>query len=332
MPHEMTRQSPPGPPNARFGAGVTIAGPAGEAPSATGPRPAVPEQPFHHLDELWIQVAGTVCNLTCTHCFVTCGPAETRHAMMSRAEVAARVAEGLALGVREIYFTGGEPFLNPGLESIVDDTLAHAPVTILTNGTLFTTSRVAWLAARSRASRYALELRVSLDGLDAASHDAFRGEGAWARTMRGLVALTGAGLLPIVTVTQPAHTDARTFASRAMAVLRAEGVTHPRLKLLPMFELGRERTRRAAGREALVLPSEPGTLAALPVEAFDPHRLQCGHARAVTSQGVFVCPLLVDEPGGRMAGTLADALRSYPLAHRACATCWLTGMTCANGQ
>lgn len=331
MPHEMTRQSPPGPPNARFGAGVTNAAPAGEAPSPAGTRRAPPAQPFHHLDELWVQVAGTVCNLTCTHCFVTCGPSETRHAIMSRAEVAARVAEGLALGVREVYFTGGEPFLNPELEAIVDDTLAHAPVTILTNGTLFTTPRVAWLAERSRTSRYALELRVSLDGLDAASHDAFRGEGAWARTMRGLVALSQAGLLPIVTVTQPAHEDARAFAARAMAVLRAEGLRQPRLKLLPMFELGRERTRRVAHGDKLVLPSEPGSLASLPPEAFDAHRLQCGHARAVTSQGVFVCPLLVDEPGGRMADTLADSLRPYPLAHRACATCWVTGMTCANG-
>ena len=29
-----------------------------------------PEQPLLHLDTLWIQVAGTLCNLECTHCFV----------------------------------------------------------------------------------------------------------------------------------------------------------------------------------------------------------------------------------------------------------------------
>ena len=65
-------------------------------------------QPFHHLDILWIQVAGTQCNLSCAHCFVPSGPGVTRHAMLSRTEVAARVAEAAAMGVKEIYFTGGE--------------------------------------------------------------------------------------------------------------------------------------------------------------------------------------------------------------------------------
>jgi uncharacterized Fe-S cluster-containing radical SAM superfamily protein len=247
-------------------------------------------QPFHGLDELWIQVAGTLCNLTCRHCFVTCGPAETRHAMMSRSEVAARVAEGLAMGVREIYLTGGEPFLNPELEGIVEDTLAHAPVTILTNGTLFTERRVHWLATTTRASRLALELRISLDGLDAPAHEAFRGAGEWARTTAGLRALQAAGLHPIVTVTQTTPDDPRTFAARAAAALRAEGLSAPRLKLLPMFKLGREAERNGGGDHA---PS----LASLPRDAFDPHRLQCGHGRAGHESGRVRVPA----PRGRTA-------------------------------
>ena len=27
-----------------------------------------------HLDDLWFQVAGTLCNLTCRHCFISCSP------------------------------------------------------------------------------------------------------------------------------------------------------------------------------------------------------------------------------------------------------------------
>ena len=174
MSREMTRQSAPGPARPRFGPGVTIPALAGEEPSRNAPPGAFPEQPFHHLDALWVQVAGTLCNLACTHCFVSCGPDEERHAMMSRAEVRGRVAEALALGVKEIYLTGGEPFLHPEIEPILEDALALAPVSVLTNGTLFTARRVAWLAALSRRARFALELRVSLDGTDAATHDAFR--------------------------------------------------------------------------------------------------------------------------------------------------------------
>jgi hypothetical protein len=276
-------------------------------------------QPFRGLDTLWVQVSGTVCNLACTHCLVTAGPGETRHGLMSRAEVAARVREALALGVNAVYFTGGEPFVNPEFESIVEDTLTHAPVTVLTNGTLFTARRVAWLTETSARSRHSLELRVSLDGAEAATHEARRGPGSWARTMTGLRALEASGLLPIVTFTRPHGEDEAGFAARCRVALAAEGLRADRLKLLPLFALGRE-----AGS------GSPVTLAGLPPEAFDPERLQCGACRAVTTRGVFVCPLLVDEPGGRLGDSLAEATSPFPLAHPACATCWATGMTCAN--
>jgi hypothetical protein len=90
-----------------------------------------------------------------------------------------------------------------------------------------------------------------------------------------------------------------------------------------MFQLGREAARSGPYPAA-------HTLAHLPAGSFDAHRLQCGSCRAVTSRGVHVCPLLVDEPGGRMADTLAASAREFPLAHAACATCWATGMSCAN--
>src|SRR5258706_305057 len=324
MPHPMTRQRPPRASEPRFGPGVTNGALAAEQASRNDPSGAPPEQPLHHLDSLWVQMAGTLCNLACTHCFVTCGPHEERHAMMSPAEVDARVAEGLALGVKEVYLTGGEPFLHSQAEQIIEHTLEQAPVTVLTNGTLFTGRRVAWLAALSRRARFAPELRVSLDGADAATHDAFRGAGAWLRTLAGLRMLSAAGLVPIVTVTQPAGEDARAFTERCAAMLRAEGVRMPRLKLLPMFKLGREAVRSGGYTPA-------DTLATLPPEAFDPHRLQCGSCRAVTSRGVYVCPLLVDEPGGRMGDRLDQALGSFPLRHGACYTCYLTGMTCGNG-
>jgi AdoMet-dependent heme synthase len=283
-----------------------------------------PEQPLHHLDSLWIQVAGTVCNLSCTHCFVSCGPGEDRHALMPREQVRGRVAEALALGVKEFYFTGGEPFVHPELLDILADTLLHGPCTVLTNGTLLPGRVVSSLRDLAARSRYSLEIRVSLDGDRAVDHDAFRGAGSFERAMSGILALSAVGLLPIVTVTQNSDEDPRRFRERFLGMLRAAGVPRPRLKALPMFLLGRE-TERTRGYQAIE------TLADLPAAAFDPHRLQCGSCRAVTSQGVFVCPLLVDEPGGRMGSRIDATLGPYSLAHGACYTCYVTGMTCANG-
>src|SRR6266545_4417330 len=128
---------------------LAIASTSAQSDPASAPAGHFPAQPLDHLDALWIQVAGTVCNLKCTHCFVSCGPGDDHHALMPREEVRARVAEALALGVKEFYFTGGEPFLHPDLLEILEDTLAHGPCTVLTNGTLFTRRRLEGLARLS---------------------------------------------------------------------------------------------------------------------------------------------------------------------------------------
>ncbi len=294
------------------------------AGATLAPADQVPLQPLFHLDALWIQVAGTLCNLSCTHCFVSSGPGDDHHALMSRDQVRGRVAEGVALGVKEFYFTGGEPFVHPAMLEIIADTLVHGPVTVLTNGTLFTVPRAAALRRLGEKSRYSLEIRVSLDGWRAADHDRLRGAGSFERALEGIRRLSAVGLLPIVTVTQHDEADALEFRERYLALLRDLGIERPRLKVLPLFLLGRE-AERSRGYD----PAE--TLAGLPAAAFDPHRLQCSSCRAVTSRGVFVCPLLVDEPEARMGWRLEETLRPFPLRHGACYTCYLTGMTCGNG-
>ena len=34
----------------------------------------VPWVKLNHLDQLWFQITGTLCNLTCHHCFISCSP------------------------------------------------------------------------------------------------------------------------------------------------------------------------------------------------------------------------------------------------------------------
>jgi uncharacterized Fe-S cluster-containing radical SAM superfamily protein len=284
----------------------------------------VPHQPLFHLDALWIQVAGTLCNLRCTHCFVSSGPGDDHHALMPRDQVRERVAEGVVLGVKEFYFTGGEPFVHPAMLEIIADTLAHGPVTVLTNGTLFTVPRAAALRRLGERSRYSLEIRVSLDGWRAADHDRLRGAGSFERAVEGIRRLAAVGLLPIVTAAQADDEDTQRFRERYIEMLRGLGLEKVRLKVLPMFLLGRE-AERTRGYDL------EETLSGLPAAAFDPHRLQCSSCRAVTSRGVFVCPLLVDEPEARMGERLEQTLGSFPLRHGACYTCYLTGMTCGNG-
>src|SRR5262249_30504431 len=151
------------------------------------------------------------------------------------------------LGVREYYFTGGEPFLNPEMEAILAATLKQGPATVLTNGLLLDPARCRRLKSLDEGSDYSLDLRVSLDGYDAATNAPIRGAGTFERILAGFRNLVAAGLNPVITVTE-VHPEvgADEGKARLFALLRALGIDRPRLKLLPVFQLGAEAERGGA--------------------------------------------------------------------------------------
>ncbi len=67
------------------------------------------------------------------------------------------------------------------------------------------------------------------------------------------------------------------------------------------------------------------------MNGFDTDLLLCSRARLVTGRGVWVCPILLDEPEARVGATLAEAARASALLdHPACFTCYVSGALCAN--
>lgn len=286
--------------------------------------PAPPLVEMSHLDQLWFQVAGTLCNLTCQHCFISCSPANRSFGFLSLAEVRRRLDESVPLGVKEYYFTGGEPFLNPEMTAILVETLRFGPATVLTNGTVLREEWLEKLAAAEAAGPYSLEFRVSIDGFSPQTNDPVRGDGTFARAMQGVVKLVQRGFLPIVTAARvwPEEQDEEVIG-RFIEVLQAAGYSRPRLKILPTLRLGAEESRtRGYGAGERVTPEM--------MAGFDAGQLLCEHSRILTDRGVYVCPILIDSPEARLGETLAEAARPYPLRHGACFTCYQYGAICAN--
>ena len=274
------------------------------------------------LDTLWFQVAGTVCNLACSHCFISCSPTNHTHEFMDLEQVQTYLDEAVGLGVKEYYFTGGEPFLNPDMEAILEATLAVGPATVLTNGLLLDPERCQRLAAMAKRSEYSFDLRISLDGYDAETNDPIRGDGTFQRILEGALQAERAGLTPVMTVTE-VHQENGTNEGRQrfLELLKEQGIARPRLKILPVFQIGAEAERSGAYETWQHLASGD-----VPETGWD--HLQCSSCRMVTDQGVWVCPILVNEPEGRMGERLADTLDSFPLEHPACWTCHVFGVSC----
>lgn len=284
-----------------------------------------PRVPLAALDQLWFQVSGTVCNLSCSHCFISCSPENHAFWFMTRDQVSTALESSRRLGTKEYYFTGGEPFMNPDMLLILEDTLALGPGTVLTNATLLPQRRVNELARIAAGSPYSLEIRVSLDGVSPEMNDALRGEGSFDRAVEGVARLVSAGFLPIITTMQTwEDRETPEILGRFKRLLSEVGYTRPRLKVLPPLRIGAE-AERTHGYE----PTERVTHEML--HGFDLDLLLCHRARLVTAAGVYACPILLDYPSARLAANLEEAVGiDTPLAESACYTCYVSGAICAN--
>jgi MoaA/NifB/PqqE/SkfB family radical SAM enzyme len=192
---------------------------------------------------------------------------------------------------------------------------------VLTNGLLLDTDRATRLAALAEKSPYTLDLRISLDGYSAGSNDPIRGAGTFERILAGALNVARAGLNPVLTVTEVHRENTSSEGrERFLELLRERGIERLRLKILPVFSIGAEAERSGAYRSWQRLRHDDAD------DGWD--HLQCSTCRMVTDQGVWVCPILVNEPSGRMGERLADTLDSFPLEHPACWTCHVHGVTC----
>ncbi len=278
------------------------------------------------LDTVWIQLTGTLCNLACRHCFISCGPTETRVPMMRADEVRAWLRQALELGVRDYYFTGGEPMMHPDFWALCEETVAQGPLTVLTNGVLLDDAAADRARALFDAARYSFDLRVSLDGMSAAENDPVRGRDTFAAITAGIARLASRGMSPTITVVE--HEDgmgAEDGRLRFLAFARALGLAQPRVKFMPLLRIGREprRTREYVTEELECLD---GDAAPLPTDVEE--RLVCASSRLVAPGGVYTCPILLDAPEARVGGTLADSVRPIALRWAACRTCVADGLSC----
>ena len=285
-----------------------------------------PFLPLSSLDALWFQVSGTLCNLRCNHCFISCSPENHTLGLMKFEQFKPYLDEAQKYGVKEYYFTGGEPFINPDIFRILQATLAVGPVTVLTNATRFTEAKVSLLAGLRDASIYSLELRVSIDGFSPETNDPIRGPGTFKQAMDGVRMLVAAGFLPIITSMRSweIHEDDE-FLSEFRARLAEINYTRPRMKLLPSLKIGQEAKRDVGyGRYEFVTEAM--------MAGYDATQLLCHNSRVISDRGVHVCPILVDKPDARLGDTMADTLKGYRLRHQACITCYRFGALCSNAS
>ena len=281
------------------------------------------------LRTLWFNT-GTLCNLACGNCYIESTPRNDRLVYLSAAEVAAFLAdaEALALGVEEVGFTGGEPFMNPDVLDMLAATLDGGyTALVLTNGMRPMMKCADGLKRLRRRYAERLVLRVSVDHFRQELHEEERGPRTWGTAMAGLQWLHRNG-----------------FNVRVAGRMRWGDDEHK-------IRLGFQRLMRACGigldvwdRQRLVLFPEMDAEADTPEITTDcwellgvhPEDMMCASSRMVVKRkgalrpSVVSCTLLPFEDGFDLGPTLAGALGDVALNHPHCSRfCVLGGGKCS---
>ena len=268
---------------------------------------------------MWINT-GTLCNLACASCYIESSPRNDALVYLSLAEAEAYFDEALALGTREIGFTGGEPFMNPDMPAMMEAALGRGfELLVLTNAMRPMRrfeERLKPLAAAP------VTMRVSLDHHSRAVHEAERGPRSWAAALDGLRWLAANGFRIAVAgrrLPEESEAEARAGYARLFADL---GVAVPAgLVLFPPMDSAADVPEISEGCWDILKVS--------------PHAMMCASSRMVVkARGaarphVVACTLLPYDARFALGETLAGAAGEVALNHPHCARfCVLGGASC----
>ena len=276
---------------------------------------------LERLRTLWFNT-GTLCNLACENCYIESTPRNDRLVYLTRPEARSYLDEiaALAMDVEEIGFTGGEPFMNPNLLGMLEDSLARDySVLVLTNA-MRPMMKCANALQRLRdrhASR--LALRVSVDHFARVHHEEERGPRSWAPTIQGLHWLNDHGFNVRVAARLRWGDDEATMRAGFGALFEAEGIAVD-----------------AENPQSLVLFPEMEETADTPeittecwqLLGVHPQDMMCASSRMVVKRkgaaqpDVVSCTLLPYQQafslGPRLAGALGDVALNHPHCSRFC--------------
>jgi uncharacterized Fe-S cluster-containing radical SAM superfamily protein len=291
------------------------------------------------LRTLWINT-GSLCNIECRNCYIESSPENDRLAYITRQEAAAYLDEIRREGwpVREIGFTGGEPFMNPDIIEMLADALERGHTALVLTNAMQPMLRPRireGLAALRERHGCRLVMRVSLDHYSKALHEEERGTDSFDKTVEGIDWLAGEGFTLALagrTCWGESEADARTgyaalIARRGWRVDAYDGAA---LVLFPEMD----------GSDVPEI-----TEACWGILHKDPKDVMCASSRMVVKRKgaaapvVLPCTLLPYDPAFEMGATLAQAARAdggmfeggaVKLCHPHCAKfCVLGGGSCS---
>ena len=280
---------------------------------------------------LWFNT-GTLCNIECSNCYILSSPTNDALVYITADEVSDYLdqLETRKWGVREIAFTGGEPYMNPEMNEMTRRALERGyQVLILTNAMRPMMRRTvrAGLSALIAEFGDQITFRVSVDHWSEILHDTERGAGSFEKTMEGMRWLRDQGARLAIagrSMWDETEADARAGYARLFAEndFKIDPQNPAMTVIFPEMDMGVE------------VPEI--TTACWGILDKSPDAMMCASSRMVVKRrgadkpAVLACTLLPYSPEFELGETLEAAEGAVQLNHPHCAKfCVLGGASCS---
>lgn len=286
---------------------------------------------LNNPETLWFNT-GTLCNIECVNCYIASSPTNDALVYITSDEVSDYLGQIKSRNwpIREIGFTGGEPYMNPEMNSMTRAALeAGYEVLILTNAMRPMMRKTVRKGIEELVAEFGgkITFRISLDHWSEENHDQMRGAGSYVKTLEGMIWLKSIGARMAVAgrmlwneTDSEARAGYKAFFSEHGFEIEAQnpGMT----VLFPEMD------------ETVEVPEI--TSACWTILDKSPAHVMCSSSRMVVKRkgakrpAVLACTLLPYSPEFELGTTLEEAESDVYLNHPHCAKfCVLGGASCS---
>ena len=281
------------------------------------------------LKTLWFNT-GTLCNLACVNCYIESTPKNDRLVYMTHAEVVEYLDEIEQEGypTEEIGITGGEPFMNPDIIRIAEESLKRGYRLLLLTNAMRPMMKCEDELLRLR-DIYGdqMTIRVSVDHFKQDMHEEERGTRSWGPMMLGLKWLSDNNFTIDIAGRTRWGEDEAELRTGFDGFFKENGIkidAHDQKQLMLFPEMDEN------------APVPEITTACWDILNVDPDDMMCASSRMVVKRkeddkpSVMACTLLAYDQQFNMGQTLKEASDAVRLNHPHCSKfCVLGGGACS---
>ena len=264
-----------------------------------------PKVELTHLDNLFLQLCTKTCNLKCKHCYIEKNPYKNEEDFIPLEKIKQNLIAIKNQNLKSIYLTGGEPLMHPDFNQILRMSLKISNTTVMSNGVMINDKKARFLRKIDDESQFETIYRISLDSTDELENDALRGRGSFRKALVAIMSLLKYEFNPIISVINYKSRPQGEIFEEFQKYFSKKGfaLDDINLKIIPFFNKNKN-------LEEIEIN-----------ENINIEKLDCLNSRVISKNGVFACPMLVDDYRARLGSNILDCSNINYLDCEMCATC-----------